>query len=121
MAITESVHLIVRSAPACRQPGYAGLRRAEAWSAHIPTQDMPAQAGEAWVWRLPDRHYHGDVILTLVSNIVTFRQSRSSRGVTGDSRLMERVRCPRAGFVTPHPGGPGHRSAGTRTGLRGAR
>jgi hypothetical protein len=47
MRITEPVHLIVRSAPACRQPGYAGLRRAEAWSAPIPTQDTPAQAGEA--------------------------------------------------------------------------
>jgi hypothetical protein len=33
---------------------------------------------------------------------------------------MERVRRPRAGLVTPFPGGSGHRPAGTMTGLRGA-
>jgi hypothetical protein len=35
--------------------------------------------------------------------------------------MVERVRRPRAGFVTPHPGGPGHRWSGKTTGLRGAR
>jgi hypothetical protein len=46
--------------------------------------------------------------------------TRSGRGVTGDSRLMERVRFPRAGLVTQLPGGPGIASAGMMTGLRGA-
>jgi len=44
----------------------------------------------------------------------------SLRGVTGDSRLMERVRFLRAGLVTPLPGGPGIVPAGIMTGARGA-
>jgi hypothetical protein len=47
-------------------------------------------------------------------------ESRSSRGVTGDSRLMGRVRFLRAGLVTPLPGGPGIDPAGIMTGVRGA-
>ena len=39
--------------------------------------------------------------------------SRSFEGTsTGDGRLMERERFPRAGLVTPHPGGPGIDPAG---------
>ena len=55
--------------------------------------------------------------------ISVIRQSHlaHSRGVTGDVPMLERVRRPRAGFVTPHPGGPGHRWSGKTTGLRGAR
>jgi hypothetical protein len=41
--------------------------------------------------------------------------------VTGDGRMTERVRCLRAGLVTPLPGGSGNRPAGTMTGLRAAR
>ena len=43
-----------------------------------------------------------------------------SKDVTGDSRLMGRVRFLRAGLVTPLPGGLGIGSAGIMTGLRGA-
>jgi hypothetical protein len=40
--------------------------------------------------------------------------------VTGDFRLMGRVRFLRAGLVTPLPGGSGIALAGTMTGPRGA-
>jgi len=42
-------------------------------------------------------------------------------GVTGDVPTAERERFPRAGLVTPHPGGFGHRPSGITTGPRGAR
>src|SRR5208282_3700717 len=58
--------------------------------------------------------------LTPVPISVMSRQSCPSRGVTGDSRLMGRVRFLRAGLVTPLPGGPGSDPAGITTGARGA-
>jgi hypothetical protein len=58
--------------------------------------------------------------LTSVAISVTTRESRPSRDVTGDSRLMGRVRFLRAGLVTPLPGGPGIDPAGITTGARGA-
>jgi hypothetical protein len=42
------------------------------------------------------------------------------RDVTGDSRLIGRVRFLRVGLVTPLPGGLGIDPAGTMTGARGA-
>jgi len=45
--------------------------------------------------------------LTIVTDYVTHNHLAHSRGVTGDGRLMEQARSPRAGFVTPHPGGSG--------------
>jgi hypothetical protein len=48
--------------------------------------------------------------LTSVTISVTDSESRSGRGVTGDSRLMGRVRFLRVGLVTPLPGGSGHHS-----------
>jgi hypothetical protein len=42
---------------------------------------------------------------------------RSTEGRSHEtSGGRERMRCPRAGLVTPHPGGPGQPSAGTKTG-----
>jgi len=60
-------------------------------------------------------------ILTSVPAIVTCPPISLVGDVTGDGRMMERVRCPRAGLVTPLPGGSGNRPAGIRTGLRAAR
>src|SRR5580704_14104299 len=59
---------------------------------------------------------HVTVLLTSVTISVTSRESRSSRGVTGDRRLMGRVRFLRAGLVIPLPGGPGIDPAGIMTG-----
>ena len=58
--------------------------------------------------------------LDIVTDMVTLDESRPSMDVTGDSRLMGRVRFLRAGLVTPLSGGPGIGSAGIMTGLRGA-
>jgi hypothetical protein len=59
--------------------------------------------------------------LTIVSFYVTSRAILLVLGTsTGDGRLVEQVRFPRARLVTSHSGGPGIVSAGMMTGARGA-
>jgi hypothetical protein len=59
--------------------------------------------------------------LTFVSSSVTHNESRSSRDAFARALLKaERERSPRADLQFA-PGQPGHRPAGTKTGLRGAR
>jgi hypothetical protein len=58
--------------------------------------------------------------LTSVPVYVTGTMPVRSRDVTGDGRLMERVRFLRAGLVTPFLGGSGIVPSGTTTGARGA-
>ena len=58
--------------------------------------------------------------LTFVPVYVTGTMPARLRDVTGDGRLMERVRFLRAGLVTPSSGGSGIVPSGTTTGVRGA-
>ncbi len=83
---------------------------------------MPAQERRRFARLCPghDAEVYVTFSLTFVPVSVTDGESPSSRDVTGDGRLMERVRFLRAGLVTPLPGGPGIDPAGIMPGARGA-